>query len=325
MARAAASAGGGTVIGMKCTMMNMKCTMSEGFVCGLVFFIIKREPMEIEGSTVSCSMKRKVSAGLPSQEASPNCDRSSQKLVRDASRMPNEAVGIAISQFSPSTPVFLRYGTAKFVGGEVVRACFNLLKSNMEVYYKAAWSWKDSTKMNELMSPSARILSLWQDSRLPTISPAAESCVDCSSEDEGECDGAGDDSGWETEGDDSDASCLHAFAHYRFCMEEGILSAESEERLPVLYIWEMQVSETCRGRGLGRALMDMLTAIASAASMHSLVLTVFSSNQPAVSFYKHMGFDHTADCPSRTQSATPHFILSKRVPAEASAKKAAHE
>jgi len=44
-----------------------------------------------------------------------------------------------------------------------------------------------------------------------------------------------------------------------------------------------------------------------------MVLTVFSSNQAAVAFYKHMGFDHTMDCPSRTQSNSPHFILSKRV------------
>jgi GNAT superfamily N-acetyltransferase len=293
----------------------------------LCFVIVKRELMDIEGRTVSCSMKRKVSAGLPSQETSQSCDRSSQKLVRDASRMTDEAVGIAISQFAPSGLAFLRYGTAKVVGDDVVRACFNLLKSNMEVYYKAAWSWKDSTKMKELLSPSARILSLWQDSKLPTMSAATESRgrAGCSSGDEREGSGAGDDSGWETDGDDSEASCLHAFAHYRFCMEEGILSAQCEERLPVLYIWEMQVSESCRGRGLGRMLMDMLTAIASAASMHSLVLTVFSSNQPAVSFYKHMGFEHTADCPSRTHNASPHFILSKRVPASASEKKAAHE
>jgi GNAT superfamily N-acetyltransferase len=282
--------------------------------------------MELEGQTVSCSMKRKVSAYPPPQEDSQHSDKSSQKCVRDASRMTNEAIGDEISHFVSSDSVFLRYGTAKDVGQDVVRACFNLLKSNMEVFYKAAWSWKDKTKMNELISPNARIISFWHDSTLPSISSATESSsnVESTSDEVNACEGAGDDSGWETE-DDEGQSNLHAFAHYRFCSEKGILSADSAERLPALYIWEMQVSERCRGRGLGRVLMHMLNAIASAASMHSLVLTVFSSNKPAIAFYKHMGFDHTMDCPSRTESDPPHFILSKRVVPQAPAKRVASE
>jgi GNAT superfamily N-acetyltransferase len=240
--------------------------------------------------------------------------------------MTNEAIGSTIAQYTLGDSVFLRYGTAKHVGHEVIQSCFNLLKSNMEVFYNAAWSWKDKVKMNELQSSSARIISIWQDSRLPSEPSAAESpCAsDSNSEDAGESAAAGEDCGWETEDDDCEAS-LHAFAHYRFCMEEGILSADSDEQLPVLYIWEMQVSDKCRGRGFGRMLMDMLTAVARAASMHSLVLTVFSSNKPAIAFYKHMGFDHAMDCPSRTQSDSPHFILSKQVPPPQTTKKVVSE
>jgi len=270
--------------------------------------------MDLESRTVACSMKRKISAGPPSQEASERSEKCFQKLIREASRMPIETIGCTISQLAARDSAFLRFGTAKDVGQEVVQACFDLLKSNMETFYKAAWSWNDKVKMKELQSPSARIISLWQDSTLPSASQSFDSpgCDDdANADDAGECDIAGDDNGWETEDDTSDGS-LHAFAHYRFCMEEGILSSDSAERLPVLYIWEMQVSEGCRGRGLGRMLMDMLSAIASAASMHSLVLTVFSSNKPAIAFYKHMGFDHTMDCPSRTQKDSAHFILSKK-------------
>lgn len=223
--------------------------------------------------------------------------------------MTNEAIESAIIQFTSCESVVLRFGTANDVGHDVVRQCFILLKSNMEVFYKAAWSWKDKVKMGELQSSSARIISVWQDSSLPSSSPAADS--HCNVEDEGG-EVAAEEGGWETEEDDCEAQ-LHAFAHYRFCTEEGILSADSDERFPVLYIWEMQVSEKCRGRGFGRMLMNMLDAIACAASMHYMVLTVFSSNKPAIAFYKHMGFDHTMDCPSRTQSDSPHFILSKRV------------
>jgi ribosomal protein S18 acetylase RimI-like enzyme len=238
--------------------------------------------------------------------------------------MTNEAIGSAISEFTSNDSVFLRFGTAKDVGHDVIGPCFNLLKSNMEFFYKAAWSWKDKVKMSELQSSSARIISIWQDSTLPSSLPAAESLcnVDGTENDAGE--EAEEECGWETEDDDSEAQ-LHAFAHYRFCTEEGILSADSDERFPVLYIWEMQVSEKSRGRGFGRMLMDMLSAIACEASMHSMVLTVFSSNKPAIAFYKHMGFDHTMDCPSRTQSDSPHFILSKRVTAPQSAKKFVHE
>jgi ribosomal protein S18 acetylase RimI-like enzyme len=163
----------------------------------------------------------------------------------------------------------------------------------MEVFYKAAWSWKDKVKMNELISPSARIISLWRASKLPSSSPSDDSLCDCSSSDDEEGEDVGNNSGWETDDDVCEESLL-AFAHYRFCLEEGVVSAESE-KVPVLYIWEMQVSELCRGCGYGRMLMDMLVALARTASMHSLVLTVFSSNKPAVAFYKHMGFDHTME------------------------------
>jgi GNAT superfamily N-acetyltransferase len=271
--------------------------------------------MQREGRTVACAMKRKICAGPPSEEASEQSQKSSQKLIREASRMSMDVIGSTIARFAAGDSAFLRSGTAKDVGTAVIQACFDLLKSNMEMFYKAAWSWNDSVKMKELQSPGARIISLWQDSKLPSPLPPADSLGcggDSGADDAAECDVAGDDSGWETE-DDAGEGSLHAFAHYRFCTEEGILSSTSTERLPVLYIWEMQVSERCRGRGLGRMLMDMLSAIASAASMHSLVLTVFSSNKPAIAFYKHMGFDHTMDCPSRSQCDSPHFILSKKV------------
>ena len=88
--------------------------------------------------------------------------------------MTNEAIGSTITQYTRGDSVFLRYGTAKHVGHEVIQSCFNLLKSNMEVFYNAAWSWKDKVKMNELQSSSARIISIWQDSRLLSVPSAAE-------------------------------------------------------------------------------------------------------------------------------------------------------
>ncbi len=75
--------------------------------------------MELEVRTVSCSMKRKVSAVPPPQDVSPHCEKSAQKMIREANRMKNEAIDSAISRFVV-TDSFSRYGTAKDVGQEVL-------------------------------------------------------------------------------------------------------------------------------------------------------------------------------------------------------------
>ena len=76
--------------------------------------------MDSEVRTISCSMKRKVSAGLPPPDVSQHCEKSAQKMIREATRMTNDAIESTISRFVASDSVFLRYGTAKDVGEEVL-------------------------------------------------------------------------------------------------------------------------------------------------------------------------------------------------------------
>jgi ribosomal protein S18 acetylase RimI-like enzyme len=57
-----------------------------------------------------------------------------------------------------------------------------------------------------------------------------------------------------------------------------------------LWVWEFHVAESCRGRGIGRALMDTLVEKAGAAHVRVMVCETQNTNVPAIRFYRRMGF-----------------------------------
>ncbi|KAK9241033.1 acyl-CoA N-acyltransferase [Lipomyces kononenkoae] len=62
-----------------------------------------------------------------------------------------------------------------------------------------------------------------------------------------------------------------------------------EEGEVVAYCYELQLPESLRGRGLGKALLNMMEDIALQAGVPKSMLTVFSSN-PAQYFYRSLGY-----------------------------------
>lgn len=93
------------------------------------------------------------------------------------------------------------------------------------------------------------------------------------------------------------------FAHFRFTYE-----SESE----VLYLYELQVAEKYRNKGLGKHLMQTLEIIGFKLSMKWLLLTVFKRNAAALRFYlDRLKYDVHETSPSMSCEDAPHEILGK--------------
>jgi len=53
--------------------------------------------------------------------------------------------------------------------------------------------------------------------------------------------------------------------------------------------YELQLEPECRRKGLGRFLLQVLELMAFKANLSKVVLTVFTHNPAAVSFFKNLG------------------------------------
>ena len=78
----------------------------------------------------------------------------------------------------------------------------------------------------------------------------------------------------------SAGGALAGFAHYRFEPDDDDAPARA-----TLYVREIQVSASARGRGLGRRLMSLLHLIATTLELDCVMLTVFKANHRALAFY----------------------------------------
>ena len=61
-------------------------------------------------------------------------------------------------------------------------------------------------------------------------------------------------------------------------------------RRTVMMLEEFGVHESCRGHGIGKAMMEDVHALAKAFRCTDLQLRVYPQNDDAVSFYQHCGF-----------------------------------
>ena len=60
------------------------------------------------------------------------------------------------------------------------------------------------------------------------------------------------------------------------------------------YVWDVEVHEAHRGRGLGRATMQLAEDFARSQGATSMRLNVFAYNVPAVRLYESLGYDTAA-------------------------------
>ena len=105
-------------------------------------------------------------------------------------------------------------------------------------------------------------------------------------------------------GDDDDGPM--GFVHFRFEVEDS-------DGTPVAYVYELQVEDDARGRGVGRALMARVESIAENTRMARTMLTVLKTNAAAARFYERLGYVEDRDTPR--DEACHYIILTK--PAEA--------
>jgi RimJ/RimL family protein N-acetyltransferase len=72
---------------------------------------------------------------------------------------------------------------------------------------------------------------------------------------------------------------------------------DSSPAVPVLYIYEIHLTEAARGKGVGGFLMRLVDGIAKEAGVEKVMLTCFLSNENALAFYKKFGFEVDACSP----------------------------
>ncbi len=79
-----------------------------------------------------------------------------------------------------------------------------------------------------------------------------------------------------------------ALVGYVFCLVDEELLDDPREQVHVL---DIMVTESARGQGIGRQLMNAVDRFASERKIARIVLDVLSANERAIAFYRTLGFD----------------------------------
>ncbi|CAF1374705.1 unnamed protein product [Didymodactylos carnosus] len=97
-----------------------------------------------------------------------------------------------------------------------------------------------------------------------------------------------------------------AYSHFRF---------DIDFKLPVIYIYEIQVTKAYQNLRLGRQIMIILEHLCQLNKMKKLILTVKKSNVHALKFYYRLDYRKDTSDPndSDTETEYDYFILSKTI------------
>ena len=76
---------------------------------------------------------------------------------------------------------------------------------------------------------------------------------------------------------------------YAFCIDQQITDIHILTDIRTLYIDDLCVDETIRGKGIGKALYDFVVAYAKKEGYYNLTLNVWACNESALRFYEKMG------------------------------------
>lgn len=77
----------------------------------------------------------------------------------------------------------------------------------------------------------------------------------------------------------------------RVCTGFASFMITVEDGFPVVYLYEIHLSSSLRGAGVGAQLMNLVETIGRNASMKKSMLTVFTSNEGAERFYRRLGYE----------------------------------
>lgn len=186
---------------------------------------------------------------------------------------------------SPVATQSLSYVPSEDLSEEDLDSCLNLFRANMgQMYLDSSWGLDMTKKAAEFQHRKARFVLIHQ------INSNAEDNHDIGSSDR-----------------PVTASTLAAFVHFRFEYDDN-----DDPSTIVLYIYEIQVAEAYRRKGLGQKLMALMEQIGCAVQMSKILLTVFKKNTQAMQFYTEKlcyGVDESS--PSKFGKFADYEILSK--------------
>lgn len=105
--------------------------------------------------------------------------------------------------------------------------------------------------------------------------------------------------------DGKDSGEMVGYCHFRFENDD-----EDEPTEAVVYVYELQVSSKYQHCGIGRRLMELIHEIAIRAALKKVMLTVFTANDAALSFYKKLGYVIDDISPSMGGQKADYEIMS---------------
>ena len=90
---------------------------------------------------------------------------------------------------------------------------------------------------------------------------------------------------------------------YAFCQITEVKGHQLLEDIKTLYIDDICVDETARGKHVGKSLYEYVRDFAKSIGCNNITLNVWEGNEPALCFYKNMGM--------QVQKTTMEIILRK--------------
>eukprot|EP00245_Coleochaete_scutata_P000624 TRINITY_DN10729_c0_g1_i1.p1 TRINITY_DN10729_c0_g1~~TRINITY_DN10729_c0_g1_i1.p1 ORF type:complete len:295 (+),score=85.62 TRINITY_DN10729_c0_g1_i1:172-1056(+) len=196
--------------------------------------------------------------------------------------------------------VSLEYTTADDLTSDLKSYMTTLLKLNMAESYGKKWSTAEREKRQDMVHPDARYIivregelkSPVEDLKISASGDVGRCCnhadAICSGTSGGEDIGANGvpaSNGAPPAADSQQrakplwtgaGNAVVGFVQFRFVVEEGVV---------VLYVYELQLEERVRGRGLGKYLMQLMELAAKKNGMKGVMLTVQKANPRAMDFY----------------------------------------
>ncbi|XP_062157766.1 uncharacterized protein LOC133865387 isoform X4 [Alnus glutinosa] len=212
------------------------------------------------------------SKGLPSNHSNDNREnRAKRKEILEKKKAMDELIKSAYADKDPlaSFPsfrhldrnglsIYLKSGCGDKLSSPIKQYMMGLLKANMEAPYGFEWPTEEKVKRSEMVAPEARYIFVHEapsasTSEILTMSKRKRptNCVE-------------------------DRGLMVGFVHYRFTLEE---------KIPVLYVYELQLEPRVQAKGLGNFLMQLIELIARKNHMSAVVLTVQKANSLAMNFY----------------------------------------
>ena len=76
---------------------------------------------------------------------------------------------------------------------------------------------------------------------------------------------------------------------YAFCQVTEVKNDQLLQDIKTLYIDDICVDETARGKHVGKALYDYVHDYALSIGCYNITLNVWEENEPAICFYRNMG------------------------------------